>query len=274
MESHLRAGDGTLLYRRAWLPEAPVRTLLLVHGYAEHSGRYDELGAWLAARGSAVHAYDHRGHGRSAGRRFHMDRFEQLTEDLGRVLEEVRAEDPGLPVVLVGHSMGGLVALAYLAAARPLVAGAATSGAALALGDGASRTRVAAARALRRILPRLALPSGLDAEGISRDPQVVQAYREDPLVGSTMTAGFGAALLEAVADTAGRPDAIEVPLLMLHGEEDPLCPAAGSRAFFAGVKSEGSALRTYPGLRHEIFNEPERETVYRDLQAFVEGCTT
>lgn len=270
METHLRVSEGPLLFRRAWLPEAPERVALVVHGYAEHSGRYDELGAWLGARGVAVHAYDHRGHGRSAGRRCHVERFEEYLDDLDRVLEAVREEHPGLPLYLVGHSMGGLVTLAFLVERRPLLSGAVTSGPALAVGEGVSRARAAAARLLRRVAPRLALSAGLDPEGLSRDPAVVRAYLDDPLVVRTMTASLGAALLEAGPRTAAAAARVEVPLLMLHGEEDPLCPAEASRAFFGDVGSAGSALRVYPGLRHEIFNEPERESVFGDLFRWME----
>ena len=114
-----------LLFRRAWLPPSAVgRRSLVVHGYAEHSGRYEELGAWFAARGLAVHAYDQRGHGRSEGARCHVDRFGDYLDDLDRVLARVRDEHPELPCVLVGHSMGGLVVCAYLADRRPAVAAA------------------------------------------------------------------------------------------------------------------------------------------------------
>ena len=268
-ETHLRGAEGArgapLLLRRGWLPERPWGVLLVVHGYAEHSGRYEDLGSWFAARGLAVEAYDQRGHGRSEGAHCHVERFDEFLDDLDRILEGVREEHADLPIALLGHSMGGLVVSAFLADRRPPVAAAATSGAALAIGPGVSRGRITAARLLRRLAPRLSLGSGLDPAGLSRDPEVVRRYLEDPLVYRTMTTSLAAELLGAIPAVARRAVEVQVPMLLLHGSDDPLCPIEGSRAFHGGVRVPGSAFRAYPGLRHEIFNEPERVTVFGDL---------
>jgi acylglycerol lipase len=268
-EAHLRGAESArgapLLFRRGWLPERPWGVLLLVHGYAEHSGRYEELGSWFAARGLAVEAYDQRGHGRSEGVPCHVDRFGEFLDDLDRVLERVRAEHAELPIVLLGHSMGGLVVSAFLADRRPPVAAGATSGAALAIGSGVSRGRIVAARLLRRLAPRLALGSGLDPAGLSRDPEVVRRYLEDPLVHRTMTTSLAAELLDAIPVVAARAVEVQVPMLLLHGSDDPLCPIEGSQGFHGGVRVPGSSFRAYPGLLHEIFNEPERLAVFGDL---------
>ena len=269
VEAHLRGAErksrAPLIFRRAWLPENPWAALLVVHGYAEHSGRYEELASWLAERGIAVHAYDQRGHGLSEGTRCHVDAFDEYLDDLDRVLAAVREAHRDLPCALLGHSMGGLVVCAYLADRRPSIQAAATSGPALMLGPGVSKGRVAAARFVRRLLPRLAMGSGLDLDGLSRDPEVVRRYVEDPLVVRTMTAALAAEILTTIPLVAARAVEVQVPVLMLHGEDDPLCPCEGSRAFHGGLRVPGSAFKSYPGLRHEIFNEPERETVYRDL---------
>lgn len=268
-ESRFEGADGTPLHRRSWLPPTPRQALVVVHGFAEHSGRYDELGAWFAARGHAVHALDHRGHGRSGGPRAHVDSFDHLLDDVAVFVDLVRREHPGVPVTLVGHSMGGLVVAGLLSRGGPEVAGAVTSGAALALSDGFSRSRITAARALRRILPRLRLSSGLDTGGLSRDPEVVRRYLEDPLVFRRMTAAFAAELLSAVERVGSLRHDLHVPILVLHGEDDPICPPAGSRALFERTRAPRSALRLYPKLRHEIFNEPEREDVYQDVLAWL-----
>ena len=259
------------LFRRAWLPAEPRHTLALVHGYAEHSGRYEGFGSWFAARGFAVHAHDHRGHGRSRGRRCHVRAFREYLDDLDRFLEILRREHSQVPITLVGHSMGGLITVAYLVDRRPPIHSAVTSGAGLALGQGISGFRMGAARILRHLLPRFSLGSGLDPNGLSRDPEVVRDYLEDPLVSRSMTTSLAAELLSAVPRAAARAVEVAVPLLMLHGEEDPLCPANGSRVFFDGVAITGSDLRIYPKLRHEIFNEPERERVYLDILDWLEG---
>jgi len=271
VESQLATGTGRMLFRRAWLPEQPERVLLVVHGFAEHSGRYEHFGAWFAARGCAVHAYDHQGHGRSEGVRGHVRRFGDFLDDLDAMLAAVRAEHPGLRPQLVGHSMGGLIVAASLCERAPDVAGAVTSGAALAISDDLSRGRILAARALRRVAPRLALASGLDPEGLSKDPEVVRAYVEDPLVFRRMTTSLAVELMGAIERTAGSADRVSVPLLMLHGEADPICPVAGTQGFFERLVVEPRRIQTYPGLRHEIFNEPEHARVFEDVLAWIQA---
>ncbi|MEN8183006.1 MAG: lysophospholipase [Myxococcota bacterium] len=273
-ESHFQGAHGQRLFRRAWLPAQPERVLLLVHGYAEHSGRYEPMGSWFAGRDCAVHAYDHRGHGRSEGVRCHVSRFDEFLDDLDTMLGLLREEHAGLPLTLVGHSMGGLVVAAALCERNPPVQAAVTSGALLARSQGVSEARLRAARLLRHVAPRLALGAGLDPGGLSRDPEVVRRYLEDPLVHRKMTTSLAMELMGAVSRTARWPTRVRVPLLLLHGEADPLCPLEGSRAFHRGLRAEGSALRTYPQLRHEIFNEPEHEQIFEDLHEWLTTLPT
>jgi len=269
-DSVFDGAGGVRLHRRSWRPATPRAVLLIVHGYGEHSGRYEHLGQWFAARGFAVHAYDQRGHGRSGGHPCHVDRFAEFLDDLARMLVVVREEEPGRPIFLVGHSMGGLITCSFLRERRPDVLGAILSGPALGLVDDFPAWRKWAARVGRRIVPRLSLPSGLDSSAISRDPEVVRLYREDPLVHSTMTSSFAIELLEAVGRTCGGAADVRVPVQILHGEADRLCPLEASRSFHAELTTAGSQLRTYPGLYHEIFNEPERETVFADMLTWLE----
>ena len=268
-ESHFHGARGHSLLQRAWLPREPEQVLLLVHGYGEHSGRYEHVGAWLAARGCAVHAFDQQGHGRSSGRRCHVRRFGDFLDDLAIVQARAAAQHPGLPLFPVGHSMGGLIVASYARERSPDVAGVVLSGPALALGDDVPKGRLLAARLLRWLAPWLAVPAGLDAEGLSRDPAVVRAYIDDPLVYDRMTLSLAAELFAAIERTAGGAGDVGVPVLLLHGGADPLCPERGSRAFHAGLRPDGCDLRVYPELRHEIFNEPERESVFEDLLGWV-----
>jgi alpha-beta hydrolase superfamily lysophospholipase len=244
-----------------------------VHGFGEHCGRYEEMAAWLARRGCAVHAYDQQGHGLSPGRRGHVQRFDDLLDDLGAFIEFVAVHHRGIPRVLVGHSMGGLVVSAMACERKPEIDLLITSGAALALPPDLSTTKRMLSRLLQRLLPRLTMDAGLDAQGLSRDPDVVRRYLDDPLVHARVTAGLGGAMLGAVQRTAASSARVRVPMLLLHGEDDSLCLPAGSIAFHSGLPRQdvaGSEIRTYPNLKHEIFNEPERESVFADLLGWIE----
>lgn len=267
-----RPGREGSLFRRSWLPSGPARrAVVLVHGFAEHSGRYDSTGAWLAARDCAVHAYDQRGHGRTASALGRIGDFEGLLDDLDALLEDVARSHPGLPRVLLGHSMGGLVVATHLRERRPDVAAAVVTGPALAISPEVSPLRRTLSSALGRLAPRLRMRAGLDPEGLSRDPEVVRRYLDDPLVFDRVELGFVAEMFEVVERTATGPSDVQVPMLVLHGQADPLCLAEGSERFHAGLGTPGSRLRIYPGLRHEILNEPEREQVLNDILEWIES---
>ncbi|HXV37311.1 MAG TPA: alpha/beta hydrolase [Myxococcota bacterium] len=268
-ESHFEAASGQPLFRRSWMPRGADRIIALVHGYAEHSGRYERTATDLARAGFEVHAYDQRGHGRSSGARCHVRRFAQLLDDLERFVALLRAERPALPIAVVGHSMGGLLVAAYASQRNPDVAAVASSGAALALPEGFSRARAAAIRGARWLLPRLSLANGLDPDALSRDPEVVRAYLEDPLVERRFTLALAGEMLAAIERTARAAAAVRLPMLLMHGEADTICPVAGSRHFFEQLDAGQARLRTYPGLRHEIFNEPERDAVLGDLVSWI-----
>lgn len=274
-ESSARTPAGLWLFQRAWLP-APGRSgepqipdaqcaLLLVHGLAEHSGRYEHVASWFAARGCAVYAYDQRGHGRSDGERCHVRRFGEYLDDLETVLTRVRNAHPELPIFLLGHSMGGLVVAAFLAERGPAVAGAVTTGAALAISARLAGPRLLAARLARGLLPRLRVPIGIDPGGLSRDAEVVRAYVEDPLVERRVSVSLAVELARASRRTLDLGSRIGVPMLLLHGEEDPVCSPLGTAGLQATLLVPGTRLRSYPSLRHEILNEPERSVVLQDI---------
>ena len=275
-ETQVALSDRGERYQRSWLPPEPSRVMVLVHGFAEHTGRYDEMAMYFAERGFAVHGYDQAGHGRTAGPRGHVDRFERLMEELDRFVGLVTQDHPGLPITLVGHSMGGLVAAATAAFAKPPVDRIVLSGALLELSEnGGLRRRLSlvAARMLSVAAPRMGFATGLEPEGLSRDPEVVRRYREDPYVEDRMSARFAAGLNEAVARVGSAAALVDRPVLLLHGEADPICSPQGSRAFHAGLipaVASRSPLRLYPELRHEIFQEPEREEIWQEILAWLE----
>lgn len=266
IESHqARAGDPNL-FLRGWHPEHPRRAVVLVHGFGEHSGRYDEFGSWLAESGCAVQGYDHRGHGRSGGEVGHVDRFEDYLNDLDSVLSDTHAAYPNLPLHLLGHSMGGLICAAYLAERTAPLVTAVLSAPALAA-DAEPRHRVAGGRLLRMLRPRHRIASPVDPDALSTDPAVVQAYLDDPFVRhDRMTVSLALELLAGMSLAV--PEKIHTPTLVLHGDDDRICAPAISEAFAGGLP-QGKQVR-YPGLRHEILNEPSRAEVYREILRWLE----
>lgn len=269
---HTKARGTSRLYRQSWLPEAsPRATILLVHGLGEHSSRYEHLAAHCTARGFAVHTLDHYGHGRSEGLRGHVERFSVYLDGLRALRDEVRARDAGLPLFLLGHSMGGLIAAAFLGEDQASFRGCVLSGPALRSDVEPSAIAMAVVRFISWLAPTVPL-IGLDPSGVSRDPDVVRAYVQDPLVHhGKATARLIAELSGAMRATLAAAPGIELPLLIMHGDADPLTSPAGSRALYDTASSADKTLKLYPGLYHEIFNEPERDQVLGDMSAWLEA---
>ncbi len=264
------ARGGPVLRRRRWSGPDPMRAFAIVHGIAEHSARYDHVARFLAERGWRVHAFDQRGHGESEGPRNHVSRFEVYLDDIERFLELVRREEGDRPVVLLGHSMGGLEVACLLALRRPRLDAAVLSAPALSVGPGVSRLQRGLVRALSVVAPRLRLGRGFSAEALSRDPEVVRAYEADPLISPRVTSRLLVELLKRATRAVSCAPAIQVPLLIAHGEADPLCDVEGSRAFSGALPPGRGELVTYPGLLHEILNEPEWRQVLGDICAWLD----
>jgi acylglycerol lipase len=242
----------------------------LLHGLGEHAGRYGPWAERFVTEGHAVEAIDLRGHGRSDGARGDT-RFAPAMEDIDRLLAHCAGRHPATPIFLYGHSLGALLTLDYLIGrpAAPL-AGAIVSAAGVHSALREQRAKVAAARVLGRVAPGLRLRSGIDPDTLSRDPAVVAAYRADPLVHDRASAGFGLDALSAIDRILATPANAAVPLLVLHGGEDRLAYASGSRAY-AAAAPEVCALRVYEGLAHEIHNEPEQAQVFADVRAWIDA---
>lgn len=268
---HTKARGTSRLYRQAWLPEEPPRgNILLVHGLGEHSGRYEYVAAHCTSRGFAVHAVDHYGHGHSEGMPGHVERFSVYLDGLRALRDDVRGNGSELPLFLLGHSMGGLIAAAFLREDEDSFRACVLSGPALRSDAEPSALAMAVVRLISFLAPTAPL-IGLDPGGVSRDPAVVAAYVKDPLVHhGKATARLVAELSSAMRATLAAAPDIKLPLLIMHGEADRLTSPAGSRAFFEAAGSADKTLRLYPGLYHEIFNEPERDQVLGDMSDWLE----
>jgi alpha-beta hydrolase superfamily lysophospholipase len=237
----------------------------------EHSARYRSLARFFVGCGYSVAALDHNGHGRSAGSPGDVRDFDDYVSDLARCHGIFAEQCPGVPVFLLGHSMGGLVAGCYLLEAQQRFAGAILSGAAIRTAGHPGKMLLLIIRLLALLAPRLGLKQ-LDANGVSRDPEVVREYATDPLV---YHGRLGARLLREFFTGVGRLErqaaSLTLPLLILHGNEDSMVLPEGSRALYTRASARDKTLKIYPGLFHEIFNEPEREAVLRDVVNWIDA---
>lgn len=241
--------------RRQWLTAGTPRALvLMIHGIAEHSGRYEAVGAQFAAAGIGAVAIDQRGHGTTEGPKGHVERFEGFLDDVEDQLAEMRTI--GVPLILLGHSMGGLVATAYAISERPAPDLLVLSGPALGA-DLPGWQRLAVDK-LAQLSPKLFVGPPFDTEVLSRDPEVGKAYDADPLVKPGGSANLLAQLFSTMEATAASIEQLSIPTLCLHGGSDELVPTDAS-AVLEGLP--GVTRTVLPDLRHEIFNEPEGSAV-------------
>ncbi|MBU1964880.1 MAG: lysophospholipase [Proteobacteria bacterium] len=258
------------IYYQYWLPETePKAVLLVVHGLAEHGGRYMNLVNHFLPLGYAVYAADHLGHGSSEGTRVYVERFTDYTDTLVTFHEMIRGWQKDKPVFLVGHSMGGLIGALYLLDHQDELAGAVLSGPGVKVPDDISPVTIFAGKVLSILMPRLGLIQ-LEAEGVSRDPAVVKAYETDPLVyRGKITARLGVEMIKAMKQVSAEESRISLPLLILQGGADRLVHPSGAQMLHDGVASVDRKIILYDGLYHEVFNEPEHGRVLRDVEMWL-----
>lgn len=267
VEGRFAGAGGGQIYWQGWVPaDEPAGIVVISHGFAEHSGRYAHVAERLATEGYACYAVDHRGHGQSEGRRGNLNRMSEVCADLGQVIALAGERHDGLPVVLLGHSLGGLIALDYVTSSdQAALCGLILSGAVMVPSVGSQVERLAA-KVLSSIAPNLGLVPPLDSSTISRDPDVVAAYDADPLnYRGKIGARVGAEALAAIDRVTGRLSTISLPVLVLHGTEDRLSAPSGSQLVADRVASQDVTLTLHDGLYHEIFNEPEQQAVLDEV---------
>jgi alpha-beta hydrolase superfamily lysophospholipase len=265
-------GSGrTPLYYQAWLPTQarPRAVIVNLHGLGDHSGLYPNLASHFPARGVALYAFDMRGNGRSPGQRAYLGSWKEYRGDLEAFVGRVREWEPGLPLFLLGNSLGGLVVLDYVLHYPGQVEG--VIAAAPVLGDvGVPPVLMALGRVMSRVLPRFSLNVGMDLTGLAREPSVIEAVLADPLFHRRGTARLSTEVTSAINRVQHLAGSLSVPLLILHGSADRMVPPDGSRTFFAKVRFPDREFREYPGAYHGLFADLGFETVLGDLEEWID----
>ncbi|MEW2359621.1 lysophospholipase [Spirillospora sp. NPDC029432] len=255
------AGTRGAVNARVWTRPDPRYIAVLAHGYGEHLGRYEHVAAALLAHGAAVCGPDHLGHGKSGGERVLIEDVEDIVADLDAVVRSARSDHPDLPVVLIGHSMGGLIATRYAQVHADELTALVLSGPVLGRWD-----------VLTELLALEEIPdTPIDTETLSRDPEVGAAYTADPLI---WHGPFKRTTLKALQTSLDRINAHgslgALPTLWVHGSDDRLVPLEGTRTGIRAVRGDDLTERIYPEARHEVFNETNRDEVLADVTAFID----
>lgn len=270
VEETVTATDGLRLFVRRRDVANARGQIAIVHGFGEHSGRYDRLGLHLNAHGYSVTAYDHRGHGLSDGLPGHVESFKEYEDDLDRILSAIHTRSEGHRIFMVAHSMGGLVALRYVATRSGRLAGAVISAPLIGFASPVPVHKLIAARVAARLAPHYRLNSEINPSVLSRDPEVGKAYATDPLVNRKVSARWFAETTRAMEEVNDWAPRITLPLLVMHGTKDRLASLEATKRSFELIGSSDKELAIYPGFYHELFNEPEKQQIFDRVTEWVD----
>jgi alpha-beta hydrolase superfamily lysophospholipase len=273
LQGIFKSKEGTQLFYQGWVPYSePQTVLVLVHGLAEHSGRYNNLADDMASHGFAIYAMDLRGHGRSAGKRCYVKHFSDYVDDLDIFIDLVQSRHPASKIFLLGHSLGGTIATLYAASHQEKLDGMMLSAPTLKFNNSISQRQRFMARILSRVAPWVGV-TRLEANSISQDPAIVKAYTRDPLVYTgKISARMGVEMMEAIEETI--PEVmplISLPILIMQGTEDRLSHPDSGKFIYNSISSKDKTLKRYDGLFHEIFNEPRHVVVIADMRKWLDA---
>jgi acylglycerol lipase len=266
---YLESSTEKIFYRQ-WQVSAPMAVLLISHGLGEHSARYTHVAEFFNEQGITVYAIDHPGHGQSGGSRGHVENFSQYSEDLHLLISQLRLQHPGRPVHLLGHSMGGLIATGYTLRHDTIIASLALSSPAYGVMGLANKASLLLAPLLALLAPTMSLSNGLDAHAISRNPVVVKAYEDDPLVHDRITPAWARAFTREQAFVAREINRLTVSTLMLVAGSDSLTDPTLSKALFEKIAADKKKLSIYPAAFHEVFNEEEQFEALEELLSWLD----
>jgi alpha-beta hydrolase superfamily lysophospholipase len=258
---NITSSDGKQLFAKEWPVENPRAVMALVHGLGEHISRYEHMAVFFNAEGIAVIGFDHRGHGQTTGRSGHSPGFEIMMDDVEALLKVAKEKYPGKDIFLYGHSMGGCLVLNHTLKRNPEIKATIASAPPIILDNKPSAIMVGLGKLMKHIFPSFTQPNGLNVNHISRDPEEVAKYVNDPLVHNKVSASLGMSLLDAGEWLDNFQGKSPVPLLIMHGTEDQITSAASSEQF-AGKMEGRVTFKKWDKLFHEIHNEPEQQQVF------------
>ncbi len=262
-EFNWKTRDQLDIHAIQWTPEGEYKAVIaLVHGFGEHCARYHHMANFYGQHGFAMISYDHRGHGKSGGKRGHTPYYDAFLEEVDRLLEFTKEKYPDKPVILYGHSMGGNIVLNYMLRKKPNVKAVITSAPWIKLGFEPPAFLIALGKLTRRIMPSFSQDNGIDVTKLSRDQNVGEVYSKDELVHTKITSATGIGIMEAAEWLLKNATKVQLPLLMMHGTKDQIISIEGSRQFVN--KSSGDiTFKEWQGGYHEIHNETNKEDVFQ-----------
>ena len=270
-EGSFKGVDGIKIFTRKWQPAGkPNAVVVISHGFNAHSGQYEWVAQQFVSKGLAVYALDHRGRGRSEGERFFVKKFADWTTDLATFIDMVKAREPGLPVFLLGHSAGGLIAASYLLSHPDAVRGVVLASPYFRRKLYVPPLKILAGKLVGRVLPSLPMKNALKPEQLTRDVRIQNATRSDPLYQQIATPRWFNESNAAQEIVLRRATEFVTPFLLLFGGADPIADPAGGRDFFEHATSKDKQHKVYDGLLHELFHEPEREAVFKDVVGWLD----
>ncbi len=269
-ETKWKSQDGLDVFAQGWSPDtgSPRAVVCLVHGIGEHTLRYVNVAEALTKERYVLFGADLRGHGKSEGPRGHFPSIEAVLKDIDLLLEQARKRYPGLPLILYGHSLGGILVLHYGLKHKPDIKGVIATSPSLHTALEEQPVKIMAAKVMGSLMPRVTLPSGLNVNAISHDREVVKLYNNDPLVHNKISLGFGKIMLSVNQWTLEHADEFSLPLLLMHGKADSIAYSSSSIEF-ASKLNEKYKLVLWEGAYHELHNEPEKAEVFKTMTGWI-----
>jgi alpha-beta hydrolase superfamily lysophospholipase len=262
--------DRIQLFYKTWIPDDPPKAVLaIIHGSGEHLDRYKNLVDALVPAGFMLAGYDQRGHGRSEGQRCHVNSWDEYRGDLRIFINKVNQMVQDRSLFLLGHSLGSLIVLDYIIHHSDGISGAILSGTSLDPADAAPPFLKLLAKALSGIYPAFTLEVPFPGKSLSRDPQVAKAYDEDPLVHRDRTARWGTECLKVIDQIETNPDKINIPVLFVHGEKDPVVTVDGAQRFFDRINYDDKSIHIYKDNLHEPHNDLDYMEVISDIEKWL-----